>query len=330
MNTPTSDTFVSLVAPLHQAVAWCEAAVNEIASVLQQNYANYEILLVDDGSTDGTAEALSRLVNSVDCVRVIRLSRHFGIEAAMLAGFDSAIGDYIVVLQAETDPPALIPELVNRCRRGTGMVVGTERHLAPRSWIARLGSEIFHWYCRRFLGLEFHRGSRYFRVFSRAALNAVLQVKDRVRNLRHVTALIGFQAEAVPYDPMARCSVSPQRNLLDDIHSGFDVILANSRHPLRAVTLLGLLASGLNLLYLGYIVAVYFFKEKVAEGWTTLSLQQAVMFFLVFVCLTLLAEYVGLVLWETRDRPAYFVATEQQSSVTIRQEERRNVVRKSE
>ena len=329
MSQPRRDAFVSIVVPFHNEVGYAASFLREVHGVLARTYANYEIIVVDDGSIDGTAKSLAPLMKEFEGVRLLRLSRFFGLEAAVLAGLDSSIGDYVVVMLAESDPVELIPEMVERCRRGSGVVIGTERHTPNRSPAARLASRFFHWYCQRHLGLNLHPGSRFFRVFSRSALNAVLQIKDRVRSLRHLSGVVGFDADPYPYDPIHRSGQPPRRRLMEDAREGINVILANSRHPLRVVTALGLTASILNLLYIGYIVGVYFTKQNVAPGWTTLSLQQGIMFFLIFVILTVLSEYVGLVLWETRERPAYFVAKEEQSNLSLQVVERRNVVTES-
>ena len=329
MSQPRMDAFVSVVAPMRNEMDHAAAFVREIHDVLAATYANYEVIVVDDGSTDGTGATLTALLKDLDGLRLLRLSRSFGREAAILAGLDSSIGDYVVVMLPESDPVALVPEMVERCRRGSGVVVGVERQPPERSALARMASAFFHWYCRRHLGLNLHPGSRFFRVFSRSALNAILQIKDRIRNLRHLSGMVGFDADPFTYDPSWRHGQPPRRRLMEDVSEGVNVILANSRHPLRVVTALGLAASLLNLAYIAYILVVYLSKPNVAPGWTTLSLQQGLMFFLVFVILTVLSEYVGLVLWETRERPAYFVAREDQSNLSLKVAERRNVVTES-
>ena len=102
--------------------------------------------------------------------------------------------------------------------------------------------------------------------------------------------------------------------------------MANSPHPLRIASTLGLIAGFINLLYITYIIGVYLFKDHVAEGWVTTNFQSAVMFFFIFIILIVLSEYVGRILDETRHRPLYYVVDELNSSVSVANKDRRNVV----
>jgi hypothetical protein len=107
------------------------------------------------------------------------------------------------------------------------------------------------------------------------------------------------------------------------------IVVSNSTHPLRVVTWLGLVASGLNMIYMLYVVAIYLFKHSVAEGWATLSLQISGMFFCLFLFMSVLCEYIGRIVSEVRTRPLYHMLEERNSSVVIAHEERRNVASES-
>lgn len=329
MNRPRRDTFVSVVAPIRDEAGYVADFVMELHGVLESHYQNYEIIMVDDNSTDGSESILRSILTKIRGLRTLRLSRSFGRETAILAGLESAIGDYVVVMLAESDPAALIPMMVERCRLGASVVVGVEVNPPRRGWLGRLASSVFHWYCRRQLHLNLYPGSRYFRVFSRTALNAVLQIQDRVRNLRHLSGAVGFIADPFPYATIWRSKFPRRRRLSKDLSEGFAVIIANSKHPFRLATNLGLIASTLNLIYTGHCFLKAFSESREVTGWLILSLQQGVMFFVIFMILFILAEYIGLVLWETRARPSYFVSREEQSSPTLQLNDRRNVVNDS-
>ena len=325
VNQPRSDAFVSVVAPVRDEVGHVSNFVKELYALLRTSYANFEIIVVDDGSTDGTDGVLRALLGEVDSLRVLRLSRSFGREATILAGLESSIGDYIVVMLAECDPVELIPTMVERCRRGASGVVGIETNAPRRSWPGRLASIAFHWYCRKQLHLNLYPGSRYFRVFSRSALNAILQIQDRIRNLRHLSGAVGFEADPLPYQTRWRVNRRPRR-LSKDLSEGLSVILSNSKHPLRFITDFGLIASGINLIFVVCSCFRAVLRTSTLSDVLVLSLEQGVLFFLLFIILAVLAEYIGFVLWETRARPSYFISREESSMPHLKVSERRNVV----
>jgi polyisoprenyl-phosphate glycosyltransferase len=324
------DLFVSVVCPLFQDGQILTDFVGETMEVLRSAFSNYEVILIDDGSDDQTHVIVGELLKKHVCLRVIRLSRSYGRDVAITAGLESAIGDFVVVMIAESDPPNLIPEMVEKCRSGSGIVNGVTEIPRKRSWAGKILSRVFHDYFRKFLRIDLVPDSTDFRVLSRQALNAVTQIKGRYRQLRLLASSVGFTRHNVTYRPLNRSGRTAEtRGLLREIAEGVELLMTFSIHPLRWVSLLGLMAGFVNLLYLGYVVAVYFLKKDVAEGWTTLSFQQGVMFFLIFVILTLLTEYVGRILDEGRDQPLYFISEEQNSSVLLSDATRRNITKES-
>lgn len=325
-----TDVFVSVVAPLKDDGAIVADFVREVSAMLQEHFSNYEVVLVDDHSTDATTATVAGLLREIACVRYIRLSRQFGQEIAITAGLDSCIGDYVVVMLPETDPPGLVPELVERCRAGAGVLTGVSDTPQPKTRSERLLSRAFHWYTRRFLGTDLIAGASHFQVFSRQAVNAITQIHDRYRTMRLFAAVIGYQAQAFTYHPLSRAGRVRTASLLDHVQTAVAVISASSLHPLRVVSLTGLAASGLNLLYMLYVALVRLWKTDVAPGWTTLSLQQGFMFFLLFALVAILSEYVGRILEESLGRPLYWVQDELHSSVLLSDATRRNVLYESE
>ena len=320
--TRSSAVFVSVVCRLRDEAALVEPFLDALSRVLRAHYENYEIVLVDDGSTDGTAARVKELLSRFDCVRLLRLSRKFGLDVALTAGLESAIGDYVVTLSPALDPPALIPELVALSQRENAAVYGVAAH-RQRPLLHRLGARLFHWACRRLLELPLTPGATHFRVLSRQAVNAIVEIKDNDRHLRALTPYIGYATRTFTYEPL---QPAQRESLVAAADTAISIVVSNSSRPLRLVGWLAVLASGLNVAYVGYVFLVNVFKPTVAEGWTTLSLQNAGMFFLLFLILAVVTEYVGRILNETRERPLYYIAEEANSSVLVASADRRNVV----
>lgn len=322
---PPSDCFVSVVAPLWNEAALVPSFVQEVMEVLRSRYASYELVLVDDGSTDATLPAVSAQLQAHPSIRLIRLSRHFGADIAMTSGLDTAIGDYVVAMLPASDPPRLIPELVEECRRGKDVLFGVRLDASKDPWLMRFARRVFYGFSRRILRLEIPEHATYFQVFSRQALNALNRIKDKHRHMRLLSAHIGFENRTFHYEPAYRAGRPPPPRWREAFGLALGLVTASSANPLRFVSLMGLLASVLNGLYVIYVIAIYLFKKNVAEGWTTLSLQNAGLFFWVFLILTVLSEYIGRILGELKERPLYYTLEEKNSSVLTPDPDRRNV-----
>ncbi|MES2659825.1 MAG: glycosyltransferase [Verrucomicrobiota bacterium] len=323
------NTVVSIVVPIQQDAHIIEEIVTEIDQVVGTSYRFFEIVLVDDGSTDGTAAAVQPLLKKIQRVRYLRLSRPFGPDVAMSAGIESAIGDVVVTLDPRIDPIGVIPTMIELCRKSGGIVHGMAENPVHRSFIRDWLGGRFRDYCRKHIGVDIKRGVSDFRVMSRQAVNALLQVREQSRYLRVLTLTLGYQHDFFPYTIAPRKGGPRVTTWHGEIATAIDLLAANTRHPLRMVTAAGLLGAFLNLLYAVYVVAIFLTKPTVAEGWTTLSLQLSGMFFFVCLILAVLSEYVGTILGEVRSRPLYFVAQEANSSVLLEDTVQSSIVKES-
>ena len=188
----SSDCFVSVVAPLHDDADIVREFLREVVAVLKESYENYEIVLVDDGSTDATARIVSEVLAEERCIRLILLSRGFGGDIAISAGLDSVIGDFVVVLMPEKDPPELIPQFVEKCRRGVGIAYGIRARRPTEPFYLTIGTRAFYWYFNRIIGVDLPFNSTDYRAYSRQTVNAITRIHDRLRYLRTFGAQVGF------------------------------------------------------------------------------------------------------------------------------------------
>jgi len=323
------NTVISIVVPLDQDSALLESLVTGLDETLGSSFRFFEIVLVDDGSTDGTTTAVQPLLKRIQRIRYLRLSRRFGRDVAISAGIESAIGDYVVTLDPRTDPVSIIPAMIEACRKSGGIVHGVADNVPSRSFLRERIGHFFRSYCRKHLGVDLQRGAADFRVMSRQAVNALLQIREQSRYLRVLTLTLGYHHEFFHYTLEPRPGTDSSRSWRGETATAIDLLAANTRHPLRVVTVAGLLGAFLNLIYAVYVVAIYFLKPTVAAGWTTLSLQLSGMFFFVCLILAVLSEYVGTILGEVRSRPLYFIAQESNSSVLLEDTVQSSIVKES-
>lgn len=308
------ELLVSIVAPLDNDGESIEPFVRELSLILEKNYRQYEILLVDDGSSDETHSVVSSVLERHAHVRFLRLSRHFGEETAILAGLESIIGDYVIVMQPRSDPPSLVPELVEQALTGYDIVYGVRLGRQDQPFWYRYFTKLFYWYASRVASLNLPADTTQFRCLSRPVVNALTKLRTPDPYLRLLTWNLGFKRIPFPYELVAGRREAP-RSFGESLRLAVAMITENSAHPLRVMTWLGLFASATNVIYALYVVLVYLIKPHLAEGWVTLSLQAALQFFVISIILTVLSEYVGRLFLRTLPRAPYILEAERNSSV---------------
>lgn len=326
---PSSDCFVSVVAPLYNDAAILDSFVDQVHRILADNYANFELLLIDDGSKDATSSQVGPLLQKHHCIRYIQLSRRFGKEVAISAGLDSAIGDYVVVIVPYMDPPGLIPEIVHKARMGSNIVYGVLDSRRGQPFWLRLGARSFFWCANRLFNLDIPRDATHFRVLSRKAVNALNRITDTQRYLRVMSIQVGYENESFRYQPTSSAG-SRSQTFFEAMTLGINILRSNSINPLRLVTWIGLLASFVNVGYMVYLLARNPLLGGVSFGQTVFGLQISALFFLVFLILVVLSEYLGAILLESKGGPRYHVSDDRNSAVMIADQERRNVVTSAE
>jgi len=311
-----NESLISVVAPLESdPPESVESFVEETVAVLRGVVTHYEIILVDDGAAEGTVARVRALLERHDFVRFLRLSRHFGEETAITAGLDAAIGDYVIVMLPNMDPPALIPEFLERARSEADVVYGVRMHRKSEPFWYRAGARLFYWYINKVVRAGIPEDSTQFRCMSRQVVNAITQIRGADQYLRLLTSYIGFRKQGLPYAPINRSGVAIVRPKREAVHLARALVMDHTTHPLRTVS------------WVGVVIALFNFVVVAARnaGGTGEQMHGALAFLVIAVMLATIGEYVAGITNRLRDRPAYYVREEHTSSVLLR-EERKNVV----
>ena len=320
--------FLSVVVPLEDAGDIVAGFVTELSAVLTEHYRHHEIILVDDGSSDDTGTRLAEVLQRVPDVRVIPLSRRFGEEIAIAAGLDSAIGDFVVVMQPDGDPPAAVPEMVELARGGVGVVFGVRQDRDRDPWLHRLGARMFYALAGAG-GMPLRRDATHFRVLSREAVNAITRIRSPKRYLRTLSQSVGFGSAAFPYRPRSLRGRRRRRGLGGLVRLAVDIVVTNSSWPLRAVSTLALLGAAGAGLFALYVVSVYLLKDDVAEGWATIAGPIAAVSAVLMLAIGVMGHYLVRVIDSQADGPLYHALDERNSSVPSPADVERNVVERS-
>jgi glycosyltransferase involved in cell wall biosynthesis len=296
---------LSVVAPVFDEEALVEAFHARVCAVLEA--IPFELVLVDDGSRDGTPQLLAELAARDSRVRVIQLSRNFGHQTALTAGLDHARGDAVVMLDADLqDPPELIPEMLDHWRAGTDVVYAVRRR---RDGETRFKLASARWFYRLFSALadvELEPDSGDFRLLDRAPLDALLSMRERNRFLRGMTVWVGYTQTAVPYERDARHAGETKYTLRRMLSFAFDAISSFSHRPLQLATLIGFLCAAFAFVLIPVVIALRL-AGSYLPGFGTITIAILLLGGIQLMAIGLIGEYVGRIYDEVKRRPLYLV-----------------------
>jgi dolichol-phosphate mannosyltransferase len=268
----------------------------------------WELVVVDDGSTDRTREILAELAADDQRVKVIELSRNFGHQTAITAGLDHARGDAIVMIDADLqDPPELIATMLDQWREGVEVVYAarTERDGETRFKLAT--ANLFYRLLSRISSVPMTRNSGDFRLLDRRALDALLCMRERNRYLRGMTVWIGFTQTAVPYKRDPRYAGETKFSLLRMLRFSLDAIASFSHLPLQIATLIGFGFAAFAFLMIPVAIA-FRIAGQFVPGVTTTIIAVLLLGGIQLMAIGVIGEYVGRIYDEVKARPLYFVS----------------------
>lgn len=267
-----------------------------------------EIVLVDDGSSDGSWAEMRRLAAADRRIRLVKLSRNFGHQVALTAGLDAARGDAIVTLDADLqDPPELIPELVARWREGNDVVYAVRTEREGETAFKRATARVFYRLIRRLAHVEIPENAGDFRLLSRRAADALHEMPERARFLRGMTSWIGLRQAAVPFGRAGRHSGKTKYPTHKMVAFATDAVTSFSSWPIRLVTRLGLLVVLFCIVYLGYTIYLRFFTDRTVQGWTSVIVVVLLIGGTQLLSLGIIGQYVARIFDEVKGRPLYIV-----------------------
>lgn len=314
------DIFVSLVTVVgSNNTSNLPTLIKESIGGLEERYTNFELIVVDNGLQTEIFETLKGLLSELPCVRVIKLSQVRDFDTAAFSGIEAAIGDFVSFFEIEVDPSGEPFLLIEKLLTGADIVQGTVNK-PTGSFPRKLSRKIFFSVSKSLAGLEISPRATYLSAFSRPALNAMVSSPSGLKYLRHLLGHIGFDIVLHKY---VRAEGAVERNR-PGFTAAIEVLTNYSLRPLRVVSALGLIAAFFNFSYTVYVIFT-FLSTKVERGWASTNLQLGVMFFLLFLSLSLISEYLGRILSESQRQSTYIIKEELVSSRLISNENRRNI-----
>lgn len=308
---------ISVVVPLYNESALVGRLIHEVSLRLVAINEPFELVCVDDGSTDNTLERLLEQRKANSEIKIVSLSRNFGLQAAITAGLDHSSGDFVVIMDGDLqDPPELIPVMFNKIRETGADVVSAVRNKRKEQFSKRFYINVFHKIFKNISEGDQVEQTGNFSILSRKAVNAILQFSEHNRYFPGIRNFIGFKHEFVSYDRPDRAEGQAKMNRKKLFGLAADAIYSFSKWPIKACLYLGL--SGVVIFFLAIIYTLVSKITGLAPfGWSSTFL--AISFFgsVQLTFLGLIGEYIFRIYKEVQKRPIYLVKDVYESEVLV-------------
>jgi glycosyltransferase involved in cell wall biosynthesis len=313
-NSSYGDDFNGKAHPSLSVVipAYCEAGnllqlYQELIAVLSIEEITWELIIVDDGSTDGTWGEVFALHQRDPRVKGLRLSRNFGHQYALFAGLANAVGQVVITMDADLQhPPAVIPQLLRHWHRGSKIVHTVRIDHHSLSWTKRITSRIFYRVFSYLSGVSLSAGMADFRLIDRQVVDEILQLSEGGLFLRGLIHWVGYPSSQLEFESRERFSGRSKYNLRKMLKFGWIGVTSFSLVPLRITIVLGIITSLVS--FSGLVYAVWGkLYDRAVPGWASEIALPSFMFGMLFVMLGIIGEYVGRILEEVRRRPRFLI-----------------------
>ena len=315
-NPSSSDLFHSIVVPVYNSRSTLTRLKEEVDRVMAAAGRGYELVLVDDGSRDGSFEEIKRLAQEEPRIKGFRLSRNFGHQAALTVGLERSRGGYVAIIDdALQDPPEVMVEFFNRLDQGLDVVYGLRRG-RKESWPKRFLFSAFYRVLNRLSEFRIPLDSGDFCAMRRPVVEAMLRLKEAHPFLRGVRSWAGFRQEGLEYDRSARAEGESGYTFTKYFKLALNAIMATSRLPLRVATGMGFFAILVAVVVGAYQVVAKLVGAYDVPGYASLVVVMVFLGGVQLFCLGVIGEYLGRIFDEVRGWPVAFVAeqTEEQES----------------
>ncbi len=298
----------SIVAPIFNEIDNLPELYRRVKEVMDANGESWEFVLVDDGSTDGSTEAIRELAAKDKTVRPVIFARNFGHQVAITAGWDYARGDAVVIIDADLqDPPEVILDLAVKWKEGYEVVYAVRGEREGESWFKLWTASLFYRLIYRITDVKIPVDTGDFRLMDRKVVNVLKQMKERHRFPRGMSAWVGFKQIGVTYKRAARHAGVTKYPFRKMLRLAVNAITGFSYFPLQVATYFGFFSAGVAILAIPVVAALRLAGSHFFEGQTTTLISVLFLGGVQLISLGILGEYVGRLYDEAKGRPLYIV-----------------------
>ncbi len=300
----------SIIAPVFNEVENLPVLYKRVKEVMETTGEEWELLLIDDGSKDGSTEIIRDLAKRDPCVRPVIFARNFGHQIAVTAGLDYSRGKAVVIIDADLqDPPEVILDLIKKWKEGYEVVYAVRAEREGETWFKTFTASLFYRLIYRITEVKIPLDTGDFRLMDRKVVSVINKMRERHRFLRGMSAWVGFKQVGVPYRRAARFSGITKYPFNKMLRLALNAITGFSYFPLQVATYLGFIAAGIGIIAIPIVVV-----SRLAGGPAFFGGQASTLISVLFlggvqlICVGILGEYIGRIYDEVKGRPLYIVS----------------------
>lgn len=298
----------SIVAPIYNEIDNLPELYRRVKEVMDASNETWELILVDDGSTDGSTDKIRELAQQDKKVRPVIFARNFGHQVAITAGWDYARGDAIVIIDADLqDPPEVILELAKKWKEGYEVVYAVRSEREGESWFKKVTASLFYRIIYRITDVKIPVDTGDFRLMDRKVVDVLKQMKERHRFPRGMSAWVGFKQIGVTYKRAARTAGVTKYPFNKMLRLALNAITSFSYFPLQVATFFGFVSAGVAILAIPLVIVLRIAGSHFFEGQTTTLISVLFLGGVQLISLGILGEYIGRLYDEAKGRPLYIV-----------------------
>jgi dolichol-phosphate mannosyltransferase len=299
----------SIIAPIYNELENIPELYRRVKEVMSAAGGTWELLLVDDGSTDGSTEAIRALARQDEHVRPLIFARNFGHQIAITAGWDHARGEAIVIIDADLqDPPEVIPELIAKWKEGYQVVYAVRAEREGETWFKKVTAAVFYRLIYMITDVKIPLDSGDFRLMDRKVVNVLKTMRERHRFPRGMSAWVGFRQVGVPYKRAARFAGVTKYPFKKMLKLALNAITGFSYFPLQLATYFGFISAGIAALAIPLVIIMRLMGSQFFEGQATTLIAVLFLGGVQLISLGVLGEYLGRIYDEAKGRPLYIIS----------------------
>lgn len=298
----------SIIAPIYNEVVNLPELYRRVSEVMNSTGEFWELILVDDGSTDGSTDLIHQYAEQDPHVRPVIFARNFGHQIAVTAGLDYSCGEAVVIIDSDLqDPPEVILDLIEKWREGYEIVYAVREEREGESWFKLFTAGLFYRLIYRITDVDIPLDTGDFRLLDRKVVSVLNQMRERHRFLRGMSSWVGFRQVGVPYRRAARFAGQTKYPFRKMLRLAITAITGFSYFPLQVATVIGFISAGISILTIPVVVAMRLAGNQAFFGQATTLIAVLFLGGVQLISLGILGEYVGRLYDEAKGRPLYIV-----------------------